>query len=200
MATYPHQTPVDHDPFEDFDSSPGLSFATAQPGTVYKGVISRLPKELQDRDIATKKPKFWEDGQPQMCVVMTIDVETADGPQPRSIWAKKPSSMFRALGQAQKDAGQRFALGGTLYVRLERLEPSKTPGFSPQKIYAAKYEPPVVTDPWGAAPASSSGTSPAAPAGPAAPASTGPAAPQGWPTPTAQPAQPTLPGTPASKW
>ena len=197
MATYPQQ-PVDHDPFEDFDSAPALSWATAQPGTVYKGTISRLPKELQDRDIQTKKPKFWDDGQPQMVVVLQVDVETTEGPQPRSVWAKKPSSLFRALGQAQKEAGQRFALGGTLYLRLDRLEPSKTPGFSPQKIYAAKYEPPTSVDPWAGAPATT-GASPAAAQGPA-PVTTAPpvAAPAAWPTPTAQPAQqPTLPGTPA---
>lgn len=185
MATYPpHQQPTD--PFEDFDSAPGLSFATAQPGTVYKGTISRLPKQLQDRDIATKEPKFWKDGSPAMVVVLQIDVETPQGIEPRSVWAKKPSSLFRALGQAQKDAGQPFALGGTLYIKLDRLEPSKTPGFSPQKIYAAKYEPPVVVDPW-----QNGGTAPAAPP---------PQAPVGYPS---QPQAPlTLPGTPApaSKW
>ena len=190
MATYPPHTPVDHDPFEDFDSAPALSWATAQPGTVYKGTISRLPKELHDRDIQTKKPKYWDDGAPQMVVVLQLDIETSDGPQPRSVWAKKPSSMFRAMGQAQKESGQRFALGGTLYLRLERLEPSKTPGFSPQKIYAAKYEPPVAIDPWQA---------------PGQPAQAAASAPVGFPayappTPTLQ--HPPLPGTPPvqPKW
>lgn len=143
----PQQPPID--PFDDFEKVPSLSWAEAPVGTVYKGTISKLPREVHDRDIATKEPKFWKSGEPQMSVVMHLDITTVQGTvETRSVWAKKPSSMYRALGQAQKDAGAKFALGGTVYIRLDRLEPSKTPGFNAQKIYMAKYEPPVTADPW----------------------------------------------------
>lgn len=154
MATYlqhANNSPAP-DPFDDFEKVPAVSWADAPVGTVVKGTISRLPKEVQDLDFRTKEPKFWKSGEPQMSVVMHIDItDRLGGVETRSLWAKKPSSMYRALGQAQKDAGAKFALGGTLYIRLERTEPSKTAGFHPQKIYAAKYEPPTAAaDPWGA--------------------------------------------------
>lgn len=149
---YQPQTQEPRDYFDDFEKVPSLSWATAPVGTVVKGTISRLPREVQDSEIGTRTPKFWKSGEPQMSVVLNIDIVTTAGePETRSVWAKKPSSLYRALGQAQKDAGAKFALGGTLYIRLERLEPSKTPGFNPQKIYAAKYEPPVAVDPWAGA-------------------------------------------------
>ena len=169
----------DADPFADDSGYPAVSWANASPGTIVTGTIASLPKEIQDRAIGTREPKVWKDGSPKMVIVFTVDVQIPQGTERRSVWAKKPSSMYRAIVQAQKDAKERLTIGGTLHLKLEKLEPSKTPGFSPQKIYAAKYIPPVVTattDPFMAT---------ATPA--QAPLGTQPAPQQQWPV-VAQPA------------
>ena len=178
----------EHNFFDDFKSVPSLSWAEAAVGTVVKGTISKLPDLVHDREIGTKEPKYWKSGEPQMAVVLHVDITTAQGTvETRSVWAKKPSSMYRALGQAQKDAGATFVLGGTLYIRLERLEPSKTPGFNPQKIYVARYDPPATPDPWAGTVQPAQGTT--APPAPASAARMGhapqPASSGTWATPTA---------------
>ena len=150
MATTP-QYPVDYDPFAEAQKFPAVSWANAPVGTVVTGVISRLPKELQDVDYATKLPKTWPDGQPQMTVVTCIDITLPSGAvETRGLWAKKPSSMFVALGKAQQDSGTRFAIGGTLQVRFTGTQPAKKPGMHPQKLFEARYSPPASTgpDPW----------------------------------------------------
>ena len=192
MAFAPQQNtpPADYDPFADAVQVPSLSFRDAPIGTTYRGVITSLPVERQSRNFETGKPDVWEDGNPQISVVLRVEIVNAAGEaEERSIWAKKPSSLYRALGAAQKAAGTRFALGGTLYVRYERQEPSKNPKLSPQKIYTAKYEPPpAAPDPWGDE----------KPAPAAAPATS--QVPAGWPTHAAQ-TQPPLPGTATgSRW
>lgn len=206
MATYPpHQTPTappQDDPFGDFESVPALSFKNAQIGTVYQGVVSKLPRLVQDLDFDTKKPKTWEDGSPQMAVVLHIDVTMADGSvETRSVWAKKPSSLYRAIGQAQKNAGAPIAIGGTLAIHLAGTQPSKratiNPHLNPQKLYEARYTPPVNADPW-ATPANTTGPAPVN-----QPMTSGSPAPVGWPssapaasataTATATPSQPIKP-------
>lgn len=173
MSTYfPSQQ--DADPFADDSGYPAVSWANAAPGAVVTGVIASVPKEIQDRAIGTREPQVWKDGSPKTVIVFTVDIAISGGTERRSVWAKKPSSMYRAIVSAQKDAGQRIAVGGTLHLKLERLEPSKTPGFSPQKIYVAKYIPPTTTtqaDPFVAS----------------LPPSSTPALPQGQPVPSKSP-------------
>ena len=84
-----------------------------------------------------------------MSVVIYLEVNGEE----MSLWALKPSALFIALGMAQKDAGARITPGGTLHVRFTGEKPNeKNPNLHPQKLYAAKYEPPVAgsdeADPW----------------------------------------------------
>lgn len=175
------QQPYDptQDPFADSDNVPAISFADAPVGTVYSGRITSLPKELQDRDFATGKPKFWDDGQPMMVVVLRLQVQTPHGEEERGVWARKPSSLFRAIGAAQKASGKRLELGGTLAIRLVGTQPAKNPRHNPQKLYEARYEPPADTlpDPWAAPTASAA---PANTPAPQASPATSPATPPSW--------------------
>lgn len=160
MATHtPH--PYD-DPLSE-DNAPSLSFRDAAVGTTYKGTITKRAKLVQARNFESNQPETWPDGNPVMAVVLMIEI---DG-EPFSVWAKKPSSMFRALVKAQKDAGGKpMEEGGTLYVRLSAEEPNKNPKLNAQKIYECKYVPPVQTDPF--AETATAGAPSAAPAKPAA--------------------------------
>lgn len=154
MAPYPNQPVSDSDPFADAEKVPALSFRDAPIGTVYQGTITKLPRVMQQRDFKTKEPTVWKDGNPKLVVVLHMEVTLAGGEvETRSVWANNPSSLFRALAKAQKDSGAQFAVGGTLAIRFAGTEPAKDPTLNPQKIYEARYTPPVVTNAWDPSPA-----------------------------------------------
>ena len=136
MATYPTQQP---DPLAD-ESYPGLSFKDAPIGASYTVTIVEGAKMVQSHDYESGKPEFWDDGNPKMSVVLVVQL----GDELRTLWAQKPSSMFRALVTAQKAAGgQTMAPGGILTVTLTKIEPPKSAKLSGQKIYEATYTPPA---------------------------------------------------------
>ena len=149
------------DPFAGADKVPSLSFKDAPVGTVYEGLVTEAPKLVQSRDYDSGEPAFWpakpgEQPNPKMSVVIRL---TLDGVDERSVWAQKPSAMFAAIGEAQKKAGVRIEVGGTLAIKFvgeqSHTDPIKIKkGMPPQKLYAAKYTPPApkqADDPWGAA-------------------------------------------------
>ena len=140
--------PQDVDPFAGGEKAPSLSFKDAPIGTTYTGTITATPKLVQARNYNTGEPDFWpakpgETPNPKMAVVIEL---TVDG-EPRTVWAVKPSAMFTAIGDAQKAAGERIAVGGTFAVRLTGEIPHPTkPNFNPIKQYAVKYTAPVPAD------------------------------------------------------
>lgn len=124
------------DPFAGADKTPAVSFKDAPVGTTYTGVVTEAPRLVQSRDYESGEPAVWPDGNPKMSVVVNL---TVDG-EGRSLWAPKPSAMFRALADAQKQAGSRIEPGGTLAVKFTGEQPNaKNPRLNAQKIYAAKY-------------------------------------------------------------
>lgn len=147
------------DPFAGADKVPSISFKDAPVGTTYEGVVTEAPKLVQSRDFNTGEPAFWpakpgEAPNPKMSVVIRLLLE---GGEERSLWAQKPSAMFAAIGEAQKQAGQRIDVGGTLAVKFTgekaHTDPEKIRKNLPaQKLYAARYTPPAAKpaeDPWG---------------------------------------------------
>ena len=58
MNTSPQQTAPHADPFDEWEKVPSLSWATAQPGTVVQGVISRLPREVHDVTLRHASPNI----------------------------------------------------------------------------------------------------------------------------------------------
>jgi hypothetical protein len=137
------------DPFAggDFEKTPSLKFPTA--GTSYSGVVTDPPKLVQQRVYSPKgdgPPAFWDkdETQPKMAVVINLTVDD----EKVSLWVPKPSAMFRAVGDAQKEAGERIQPGGTLHVKFTHEAPSPN-GFL-QKQYAVKYKAgtPAAADPW----------------------------------------------------
>jgi hypothetical protein len=144
-------------------STPGLSFADAEPGHSYTGTVVGAPELVQQRDYTTGDPATWPDGNPKMAVVITLDVAG----EMRSLWCPKPSAMFQAVGDAQRRAGARIADGGTLTVTFTGTVPSKKGArYNPQKLYSATYRSPNGgggADPFADAPAKAPETAAARP-------------------------------------
>src|SRR5262249_33848655 len=128
------------DPFAGGQSHPSVSWKGAPVGTVVSGTVVDLPKEMRGRDYETGDPASWPNGDPLMVVV--VNIETAEGP--RSLWAQRPSAMFAAIREAQKQAGARIALGGRLDIKYTGdLPNAKNPRLNPAKQFAVRYTPPA---------------------------------------------------------
>lgn len=120
--------------------APAAKFPTI--GTVIKGTV--LNSEVaQQIDFATQKPKFYDDGNPAMQVVITVQtddrdpsIENDDGK--RRLFVR--GQMREALGDALRGTGAKLEKGGTLAVQYVADKPSNKG--NPAKQYRAQYAPP----------------------------------------------------------
>lgn len=115
-------------------------------GTVWKGTV--LAKETQQqRDMATGTPKVYDDGNPMMQVVITLQTDVRDpavdgDDGQRKLYVK--GAMLAAIRTAVKTAGApTVEIGGTLAVKYESDGTPSQRGFNAPKQYTAAYKPPV---------------------------------------------------------
>lgn len=138
--TQQHTTPS----AEDFllgGSVPSAKFPV--PGTTVVGRITERPPVEQQRDYTTGEAKFWEDGKPQMQLVVTLatelrDPEIQDDDGTRRVYVK--GQMKNAVAQAVRAAGAKgLEVGGVLSVTYARDGVAKNPRFNAPKEYTAQY-------------------------------------------------------------
>lgn len=166
--------------------------------TVTGTIVSAV--ERQRTDYATKAPQTWDDGSPQMHVVVTIATDLRDPADPydegtRSIYIKTWGLDKQAFVQAIREAGftkasEALAPGNLFTASFVGTQPSKMG--SDQKIYQYTIR-------RGASPSldQTLNTTPAAPAAQPAPAQA--QMPNPWTQAPAQmPAQQAAPATPAT--
>lgn len=155
-------------------------------GSVVGGIITEMEVK-QQTDIMDGSPKTWDNGDPQMQLIITIQTDgiaiTDDDDGKRRFYVKgsKTSgskSMHDAVASALKASGVKaIEIGGHLKVKFTGTEPAKTRNLSDSKLWAAKYVPPVIAqvDDFfedGAKPAATQATQPALSVVPNTPAST----------------------------
>lgn len=143
------------DPF-DQESVPSVSFKDAPIGKEFRFKVLKRAEMLQSRDYDTGDPAVWPDGNKKMSAVLKVEVigervvkngskpgpwEESEQAGERSIWAGKPSSMFSALADAQRNAGAKFEPGGIGTVKFVGEEPHKDKKKNAIKQYAATYTP-----------------------------------------------------------
>lgn len=113
-------------------------------GTVVGGVITDEPTVQQQKDITSGAPKFWDDGNPMMQLVVKVQTderEDADDDGVRAIYIK--GQMKAAVAEAVRKAGAKsLEVGGKLRVAYTGDGEAKTKGFTPPKQYQAQYEKP----------------------------------------------------------
>lgn len=118
-------------------------------GTVLKGKVLGQKKQ-QSKDMATGDLKTWDDGSPMYEIVFTIqtddrDPSIEDDDGVRRLFAR--GQMLKAIGAALREAKWSQSLvGGKLGVKYARDGEATRRGFSPPKVYAAKFEPPAAAD------------------------------------------------------
>ena len=118
-------------------------------GDTVTGTIVATPELRQQTDLASGKPKTWDNGDPVMQLVIKLQTtgrEDAEDDGVRNLYVSggfKRASLQKAVADAVRTAkASGLAVGGTLAVKFTGEEPPATKGFSPAKLYAAKYTPP----------------------------------------------------------
>lgn len=114
-------------------------------GTVVKGSITTPPTLSQQTDFTTGALKTWDDGKPQMQLVVTIQTDEKDDVEDdgvRSLYVK--GAMQAAVKDAIRKAGARgLEVGGTIAIKYTGDGVAKTRGMNPPKQFAAQYVPPT---------------------------------------------------------
>jgi hypothetical protein len=122
----------------------GKSASFPHIGSKITGTVSAPPELQQQRDMESGKPLTWDDGNPRMQMVITLDTDERDPEDPdddgtRRLFVK--SGMKAALARAVKAAGaSRIEVGGRLTVTYTADDNArKKKGFNAPKIYEATY-------------------------------------------------------------
>jgi hypothetical protein len=110
-------------------------------------VLLDVPFEIHGKDFKTGELDYWDKEQTQPKKVVGINLALDSG-EKVTLWANKPSSLFKAIAAAQRTAGKRIAVDGTLTVKYTGDEPNKNPNLDPARQFAAKYDPPGKQDPF----------------------------------------------------
>jgi hypothetical protein len=122
---------------------PPAKFETA--GTTVTGKVLHAEKQ-QQREIATGKPKYWDDGTQREQLVVQLETsqrnpEIPDDDGRRALYVR--GNMLKALRAALKRAGGRLEAGGTLTVTYTGDGERTAAGFNPPKLYTVHYAPPA---------------------------------------------------------
>ena len=119
-------------------------------GDTITGVIESTEVN-QQTDIKDGSPKTWDNGDPIMQLVVTLQTslrEDEDDDGKRKVYVKGSKkagsrSLHDAVATAVRNSGARgLEVGGTLTVTHDGVEPSKTRGFNDRKLYSATYAAP----------------------------------------------------------
>jgi hypothetical protein len=139
---------VQRDEVNDFllggDKVPSASFLTI--GTVHEGEIVAM-KKSQQTDVDTRKPLFWDNGDPKMQVVITIqteendpEFEDDDGRRRLYLKYKMADAVRDAIKAAEAEDG--LQLGGWLGVEFVKQDKPASRAKSGVKHFEAWYEAP----------------------------------------------------------
>jgi hypothetical protein len=130
----------------------GKSAKFAAVGDTVEGTIVAPPELRQRTSIDDGKPLTWDDGSPQLQLVVKLQTtqrEDTEDDGIRNLYVSggfKRASLQKAVADAVRAAkSQGLEVGGTLAVRFTGEEPPAKRGMSPAKLYAAKYTPPTST-------------------------------------------------------
>lgn len=121
------------------------SAAFKSPGTVVGGPILREPRVTQQTDFDTQKPKFYDDGNPMMQIVVQVQTDQRDDTDDDGVRAFYIKGQLR---QAVADAvravkAKGLEIGGILLVKYDHDEPNSRGRGNDKKVYAAKYTAPA---------------------------------------------------------
>lgn len=125
-----------NDPFAP--PPPSWSWSGGEVGDKLECEIVKPPTLIRQLD-GNRRPESWDGGEPKMTAVTVV--KTDEGTF--SLWAAKPSSLFAAMVEASKQAGESMRTGGTLEVEIIEIVPSKRKNRDDKREFSAEYVPPT---------------------------------------------------------
>jgi hypothetical protein len=125
----------------------GRSASFREHGDRVWGTVVGEVQHKQQIDFDTEQPKTWDDGNPQMQLVITLQTDLQEDSEDdglRKVYVKIPSQLQSAMRKAILKAGATGILeGGKFLVQyISDAEPAKR-GRHGAKQYFCKYEPPA---------------------------------------------------------
>jgi hypothetical protein len=121
-------------------SVPSISFKDSKIGDSFTGTITKL-ETAQVRDFDSNEPKFWDDGKPQLQVVLTLDTEYADPTDPEDDGTRKlylVGAKLTAMKAAVKEFGKPVAVGQVITITFTGEKPNANKRFNATKLYGVK--------------------------------------------------------------
>lgn len=122
-------------------------FPDGQYGATVGGTIVRRPEVRQQTDFDDGKPKFYDNGDPMMQLVVQVTTSLRDPQSPeddgvRAFYVK--GNMQEAVRNAVRVSGAKgLEVGGTLTITYTGDVPNKRGRGKPAKQYTAAYQPPA---------------------------------------------------------
>jgi hypothetical protein len=121
-------------------SVPSISFKDSKIGDSFTGTITKL-ETAQVRDFDSNEPKFWDDGKPQLQVVLTLDTEYTDPTDPEDDGTRKlylVGAKLTAMKAAVKEFGKPVAVGQVITITFTGEKPNANKRFNATKLYGVK--------------------------------------------------------------
>ena len=121
-------------------SIPSISFKDSKIGDSFTGTITHL-ETAQVRDFDTNEPKFWDDGKPQVQVVLTLDTEYSDPTNPDDDGTRKlylVGAKLTAMKAAVKEFGKPVTVGQVITITFTGEKPNANKRFNATKLYGIK--------------------------------------------------------------
>lgn len=122
---------------DDLLAGGGKSFKFENPGDTVTGVVKAV-QVRQARDFDTGKPSFWDDGQPQEQIAISLATDMRDPADPqddgeRNIYIKGWGGQLQAFRAAVKTGGKP-APGDTFTASFTRFGAKPDRGFPPKEF------------------------------------------------------------------
>ena len=131
----------------------GKAFEFGAIGDTVTGVITDM-KKRQQTDFQTGAPAFWNNGEPKMMLMVTLQTdiqENEDDEGLRNVYLRggnftalkgKGTASLVAVKDAVKRSGKPIEVGGSLTLQFSGEGPAPAKGMNPAKLYVASYTPP----------------------------------------------------------
>lgn len=125
-------------------SAPALSFKDAKVGDSFTGIVTDA-EVAQVRDYETSEPKFWDDGNPQMQVVLTLATDYRDPAKADDNGERKaylPGQKLAALKQALKEIDRTTVQKGDVFtITYIGTKPASNKKYNDVKLYGIEIKP-----------------------------------------------------------
>ena len=117
-------------------SVPSISFKDCKIGDSFSGTITDL-ETAQVRDFESNEPKFWDDGNPQLQVILTLDTEYRDGSADDDGTRKLylVGEKLKAMKQDVKETKIPVEKGQVITITLVGEKPNANKKYNATKLY-----------------------------------------------------------------